>query len=91
MMDDYTRWRWVRFLTHKDESFDAFYKFYKKIQNEKGICISSIRSDHEGEFENDLFEKFCEKNGINHNFSTPRTAQQNEVVERKKISLQEMA
>ena len=53
---DYTRWTWVRFLTHKDESFDTFDKFCKKIQNEKGICISSIRSDHGGEFENDLLK-----------------------------------
>ena len=89
--DDYTRWTWVRFITHKDESFDTFYKFYKKIQNEKGTCISLIKSDHGGEFENDLFEKFCEENGIHHNFSFPKTRQQNKVVERKNKSLQEMA
>jgi len=34
---------------------------------------------------------FCEENGILHNFSTPRTPQQNGVVERKNKSLQEMA
>ena len=56
----------------------------------KGTCISSIRSDHWGEFKNDLFEKFCEGNGIHHNFSTPRTPQQNGVVKRKNRSLQEM-
>jgi len=50
-----------------------FYKFFKKIQNEKGICIYSIKSNHKGAFENDLLEKFCEENGIHHNFSTPRT------------------
>ena len=79
------------FLTHKDGSFKAFYKLCKKIQNEKGICITSIRSDHGGEFENESFSKFCEENGITHNFSTPRTPQQNGVVERKNRSLQEMA
>ena len=46
IVDDYTRWTWVRLLTHIDESFDTFYKFCKKIQNEKDICISSIKSDH---------------------------------------------
>nr|KYP32018.1 Retrovirus-related Pol polyprotein from transposon TNT 1-94 [Cajanus cajan] len=35
--------------------------------------------------------RFCEENGIKHNFSTPRTPQQNGVVERKNRSLQEMA
>jgi len=89
IVDDYTRWTRVRFLTHKDESFDTFYKFYKKIKHEKGICISSIRSDHGGEFENDLLKKIYEENGIHHNFSTPRT-QHNRVVKRKNRSLQEM-
>jgi len=50
-----------------------------------------LRSDHGGEFQNELFEKFCEENGIMHNFSAPRTSQQNEVVERKNRSLEELA
>lgn len=51
----------------------------------------SIRSDNGGEFEDDLLENFCENSGIKHNFLTPRTPQQNGVVERKNRSLQEMA
>ena len=50
-----------------------------------------VRSDHRGEFENEPFEIFCEKHGIFHEFSSPRTPQQNGVVERKNRSLQEMA
>jgi transposase InsO family protein len=50
-----------------------------------------VRSDHGGEFENEPFEKFCEEHGILHEFSSPRTPQQNGVVERKNRSLQEMA
>ena len=50
-----------------------------------------MRSDHGGEFQNELFEKFCEENGIMHNFSAPRTPQQNGVVERKNRSLEELA
>ena len=34
---------------------------------------------------------FCKKYGIEHNFSTLRTPQQNGVVERKNISLEEIA
>ena len=34
---------------------------------------------------------FVTKNGINHNFSAPRTTQQNSVVERKNRSLEELA
>ena len=49
-----------------------------------------VRSDHGGEFTGD-FEDLCEKEGFNHNFSVARTPQQNGVVERKNITLQEMA
>ena len=63
------------------------FKFCKRVQNEKGVCITSIRSYHGGKFENDKFQLFCEKNGILHIFSTPRTPKQNRVVERKNRSL----
>ena len=78
-------------LAHKDESYEVFTIFCKQIQNEKGCCISFIRSDHGGEFENQPFKIFCEENDISHEFSCPRTPQQNGVVERKNITLHEMA
>jgi len=90
IVDNYSRWTWVMFVAHKDESFSVFFKFCKIVQNEKRVCITSIRSDHGGEFENDNFQLFCEEDGMLHNFSTPRTSQWNRVVERKNISLQEM-
>ena len=52
--------------------------------------ILKVRSDHCGEFENEPFETSCEKHGIVHEFSSPRTPQQNAVVERKNTTLQEM-
>ena len=61
------------------------------IQNEKGLNIVSIRSDHGGELQNESFENFCEENGIRHNFIAPRTPQQNGVMERKNRSLEEGA
>ena len=50
-----------------------------------------IRSDIGKEFENSLFSKFCNKHGIIHEFSAPKTPQQDGVVERKNKTLQEMA
>ncbi|KAH9744417.1 Integrase catalytic domain-containing protein [Citrus sinensis] len=90
-MDDYSRYTWVLFLANKDDALDAFKVLCKKIQNEKGYGIACIRSDHEGEFENHAFEIFCNDFGIEHQFSSPRTPQQNRVVERKNRSIQEMA
>lgn len=37
------------------------------------------------------FDRFCEENGIRRHFSTLRTPQQNEVVERKNRTVVEMA
>ena len=65
-----------------------------KLRNEKNINIGKIvriRNDHGKEFKNIIFVKFCDKDGIAHEFSTPKTPQQNGVVERKNRTLQEIA
>ena len=61
------------------------------IQIEKGYFFTSIRSDHGREFENLEFKNFYNENVITRNFSSPRTPQQNRVVERKNRTLIDMA
>jgi len=90
IVDDCSRFTWTLFLTHKSDAFYAFKKLSKLIQNKKNVNIVSIRSDHGGKFENKDFQLFCDENGIEHNFSASRTPQQNEVVETKNRSLEEM-
>ena len=63
------------FLAHKNDAFDAFKNFARRGPKEKSLCITSIRSDHGTEFENDLLNSFCNENGIPHNYSLPRTPQ----------------
>ena len=46
LVDDYSRYTWVCFFAHKNDAFKAFENFVKRIQKEKGFCITSIRSDH---------------------------------------------
>nr|GEU65901.1 retrovirus-related Pol polyprotein from transposon TNT 1-94 [Tanacetum cinerariifolium] len=92
IVDDYSRYTWTRFLKDKTEAFDQFEIFSKKIQNQLGFTIVSIRTDHGRELDNEVqFGEFCNANGIRHNFSAPRTPQSNGVVERKKRTLQEMS
>ena len=91
IVDDYSRFTWTLFLRNKDDAFGKFTDLCKLIQNQKATSIVTIRSDHGGEFENELFSDFCSKNGIKHEFSVPRTPQQNGVVERKNRTLQECA
>jgi len=91
IVDDFSRYTWTLFLESKSDAFSAFKKLARGLQNTRNNIIGSIRSDHGGEFQNEKFSKFCEKTGILHNFSAPRTPQQNGVVERKNRSLEELA
>ena len=90
IVDDYSQFTWVFFLRHKNGAFHTFASYSKRVQNEKGYTITSIRSDRGGEFSCEPFESYCEEHGILHNFSAPRTPQQNGVVKRKNKILQEM-
>ncbi|GJY13042.1 retrovirus-related pol polyprotein from transposon TNT 1-94 [Tanacetum coccineum] len=47
IVDDYSWYTWTRFLKDKTEAFDQFEIFSKKIQNQLGCTIVSIRTDHE--------------------------------------------
>ena len=90
-MDDFSRYTWMLFLSQKNEAFYENSKFCNKVQNEKSFAITCIRSDYGREFENIDFENYCNEYGIDHNFSAPKTPQQNGVVERKNRTIQEMA
>ncbi|GJY08567.1 retrovirus-related pol polyprotein from transposon TNT 1-94, partial [Tanacetum coccineum] len=92
IVDDYSRYTWTRFLKNKTEALEQFEIFSRKIQNQLGCSIVSIRTDYGRELDNEVqFGEFCNANGITHNFSAPHTPQSNGVVERKNKTLQEMS
>lgn len=75
IVDDFLRYTWTIFLNYKNEAFEMFKNFAKKIQNQKSIKIRTIKSDHGGEFEKENFKKICNKKGIPQNFYFYRTPQ----------------
>ena len=81
----------MEFIREKLEGCDKMERLCKRLQNEKGVPIVKIKSDHGKEFENAKFEAFCNEHGIKKEFSTLKTPQQNEVVEKKNRVIQEMA
>ena len=94
LVDDFSRFTWVEFLREKSDTFGSFSALILRLQNEKATKVGKvyrIRSDHGREFENVVFAEFCNQIGILHEFSAPKTPQQNGIVERKNRTLQEMA
>lgn len=93
-IDDYSIFTLVDFLKEKSETFGAFKKLCTQLQNEKDCqirWITRIKSDNGREFENDQFIDFNREYRIYHEFSTPKTPQQNGVIKCKIQTLQEMA
>ncbi|PRQ24978.1 putative RNA-directed DNA polymerase [Rosa chinensis] len=93
LVDDFSRFTWVKFLCEKSDAFDNFQNLCKMISNEQyssNKCIVRLRTNHGTEFENASFDEFCNDMGIKHEFSAPITPQQNGVVERKNRVLIEM-
>ncbi|XP_019185052.1 PREDICTED: uncharacterized protein LOC109180022 [Ipomoea nil] len=74
----------------KSETLEAFKTLALKLQKERNEPIIRIRSDHGREFDNNLFDTFCNQTGITHEYSAPKTPQQNGVVEQKNRTIQEM-
>ena len=89
IIDDFSRFTWVLFLTHKSEAFNFFKYFCKRVEKKISSSIIKIHSDR-GEFENKNFIEFCFDHGIAHTFLAPIILQQNCVVEKKNRTLQKM-
>lgn len=83
VVDDYSRMTWVTFFREKSKALDNFKVFKSMGENEVDSKIKFLRSNRGGQFTSNEYEKFCENHGIMRHLSTPRTPQQNGVVERK--------
>ena len=91
IVDDYSKYTWVLFLHSKDETPQMVIDHLKLIELDSKVPVRAIRSDNGTEFKNQLLNDFCSDKGINRQYSTPRTPQQNGVVERKNRTLIEAA
>lgn len=90
LIDDFSRMTWVTFLQDKSQSFEIFKIIRNIVQKESGYKMKCLRSDRGGEFISNEFEDYYERHGIRRQYSTPRTPQQNGVVERKNRTINEM-
>ncbi|GJZ26003.1 retrovirus-related pol polyprotein from transposon TNT 1-94 [Tanacetum coccineum] len=91
IVDDYSRFTWVKFLRSKDETPEVVIKFLKQIQVGLNKTVRNIRTDNGTEFVNKDLTDYYERVGIFHQKTVPRTPQQNGVVERRNRTLVEAA
>ncbi|GJZ18664.1 retrovirus-related pol polyprotein from transposon TNT 1-94 [Tanacetum coccineum] len=91
IIDDYSRFTWVKCLRLKDEAPDFIIKFLKMIQVRLKTPVRRIRTDNGTEFVNQTLRKYYEKVGISHETFVARSSQQNGVVKRRNCTLIEAA
>nr|GEX68656.1 ribonuclease H-like domain-containing protein [Tanacetum cinerariifolium] len=91
IVDDYSRFTWVKFLCSKDETPMFIIKFLKMIQVRLNVPVRCIRTDNGTEFVNQTLRDYYEEVGISHETSVARSPQQNGVVERRNRTLIEAA
>ncbi|CAL9232031.1 unnamed protein product [Arabidopsis halleri] len=78
-IDDATRMVWVYFLKAKSGGFATFKKIKYLVENQSGCKIKRIRSDRGTEYLSGEFTRFLEENGIERQWATTYTPQQNGV------------
>ncbi|GKF47119.1 retrovirus-related pol polyprotein from transposon TNT 1-94 [Tanacetum coccineum] len=91
IVDDFSRFTWVKFLRSKDEVPEFVIKFLKMIQVRLNATVRNIRTDNGTEFVNKTLKAYYEEVGISHQTSVARTPQQNGIVEKGNCTLVEVA
>ncbi|GJZ10976.1 retrovirus-related pol polyprotein from transposon TNT 1-94 [Tanacetum coccineum] len=91
IVDDYSRFTWVKFLRSKDETPIFVINLLKQLQVGLNKTIRFVQTDNGTEFVNKNLTDFYESVGITHQKTVPRTPQQNGVVERRNRTLIEAA
>ncbi|GJW28993.1 integrase, catalytic region, zinc finger, CCHC-type containing protein, partial [Tanacetum coccineum] len=91
IVDDYSRFTWVKFLRSKDETLEFVIKFLNQIQVGLNKNDRYIQTDNGTEFVNQVLTEFYESVSIFHQKFVPRTPRQNDIVERQNCTLVEAA
>ncbi|GJV45867.1 retrovirus-related pol polyprotein from transposon TNT 1-94 [Tanacetum coccineum] len=73
IIDDYSRFTWVKFLRSKDEAHEVIIKCLKQIQVRMNETVRNVRTDNRTEFVNRTLREYYENVGISHQTSVART------------------
>ena len=76
-------------LNHKSEVFDRFLEWKAMVEKASGHDLKILRTDNGGEFTSTKFEEYLKSEGIRHEYTIPKTPEQNGVAERLNRTLVE--
>ena len=80
---------WVYVIKHKDEVFQKFMEWKSLVENSSGHKVKKLRTDNGGEYTSTEFESYLKDEGVEHQYSIPKTPEQNGVSERMNRTLVE--
>ena len=90
-IDDRRRYVWVYPLKHKSEVFDRFLEWKAMVEKASGYDLKILHTDNGGEFTSTKFEEYLKSEGICHEYTIPKTPEQDGVAERQNRTLVETA
>ncbi|XP_052626835.1 uncharacterized protein LOC111878595 [Lactuca sativa] len=91
VIDDFSRFTWVFFLSNKAGVADLIKKFIVLIENQTNNRVKALRTDNRTKFKNSVLDHFCAEKGIMRQYSSAHTPQQNGVAERRNRTLKDAA
>ncbi|GJV27357.1 retrovirus-related pol polyprotein from transposon TNT 1-94 [Tanacetum coccineum] len=90
IVDDYSRFTWVKLLRSNDETLEFIIKFIKQVQVYLNAIGRNIITDNGTEFVNQTLQSYYEDVGISHQTSVARTLQQNGIVKTAKLDFRKL-
>ena len=88
-VDDKTHYVWIYVVKHKHEVFGKFVEWRSLVEKSSGYKVKKLRTDNGGEYTSTEFESYLKKEGIEHQYTIPKTPEQNGVSERMNQTLVE--
>jgi transposase InsO family protein len=82
IVDQYSSFKFVRFLKAKSDTFKEFKLFAAMVENLQGQEIKEVVSDNGSDFISNEFKSFCLESGIVPIYSPPETPKHNGFAER---------
>lgn len=91
LLDDFSRFSWIYFLSHKDQDLSRFHTWHLMVEKESRHSVKLIRSNKGREFTFHDFDHHLEAHGIRRELANTGIPSENSIVKRKNRTSMEMA